>query len=288
MKNIAAVIILYHPKILEVEKNISLLASQVSHCFIVDNSVPKTEQLMLPDNATLISLGENVGIAKAQNIGLKKAQEQNADFTVLFDQDSQVTKSIVIDLHKSYYLEAAKTHKVIAVGPRPFDIFTQKIMIPSVQKEHASLSELTICSQIIASGKMIKMEYLDEVGLFLEELFIDGVDHEWCWRAKVKGFSVAINESVIMNHQLGDARGRFLGITYKIGSPIRLFYQFRNILILSRRDYVPTYWKLRNLISIPVRFVIFSIRGPNRSKRIRFMLRGIFKGILYNSKTINN
>lgn len=89
-----------------------------------------------------------------------------------------------------------------------------------------------------------------------------------------------------MHHQLGDARGKFLGVTYKIGAPIRLYYRFRNILLLSRKSYVPVYWKIRNLVSITICLVIFTIKGPERHKRIGYMLKGIYAGIT-KSYTLN-
>lgn len=278
MSKVIAIVILYHPDIKTLQKNLNELSTQVDECILVDNSTPATSGLNFANNVVHITLNENSGIAKAQNIGLEKALEQNADYAVLFDQDSDIPKEFISKLLNTFDLPEAKANNLIAVGPRPFDIFTQKKMTPTVQKE-TTLSKLTLCSQIIASGKMINLSMLKTVGFFEEELFIDGVDHEWCWRAKAKGFSVAINENVIMHHQLGDARGELLGITYKIGSPIRLFYQFRNILILSRRNYVPIYWKLRNLISMPVRFLIFTVKGPRRKLRLKYMLKGIKEGL---------
>ena len=198
----------------------------------------------------------------------------------MFDQDSVIEQDFVSLLKGSFNNAKSLNKNLIAVGPRPFDIFTNKLMKPKIEKEIYTNTNLTFCNQIIASGKMIDASLLAQVGLFESELFIDSVDHEWCWRAKSKGFDIAINEHVVMKHQLGDARGSFLGLQYKIGSPNRLYYQFRNILILARRGYVPTYWKFRNLLAMPLKFIIFSIKGPERRKRIKFMLKGLYDGVL--------
>ena len=82
-----------------------------------------------------------------------------------------------------------------------------------------------------------------------------------------------------MNHRLGDARGKFLGMTYKIGSPIRLYYQFRNILVLCRRGYVPLYWKFSNIIGMILRFIIFSTQVEDSDIRRSYMIKGFIAGI---------
>jgi rhamnosyltransferase len=118
-------------------------------------------------------------------------------------------------------------------------------------------------------------------------LFIDGVDHEWCWRAKQKNLMVAIAEKVEMVHRLGDSRSKFAGLTYKVGSPIRLYYQFRNVLILSRRGYVPWYWKCRNLAVLPIRFFANSLLQDHKVDRIKYMLCGLWDGLLKRKGAFN-
>lgn len=83
-----------------------------------------------------------------------------------------------------------------------------------------------------------------------------------------------------MVHRLGDSRAKFAGITYKVGSPIRLYYQFRNILLLSRRSYVPFYWKLRCTCLLPVRFFLNGLMQSNRRHRVKYMLKGLADGVL--------
>jgi rhamnosyltransferase len=149
-----------------------------------------------------------------------------------------------------------------------------------VQREVSVYENLVCVTQIISSGMMIDLSKLELIGFKDERLFIDGVDHEWCWRAKTQNLLVAIANNVEMVHKLGDGRSKFAGITYKVGSPIRLYYQFRNILILTRRGYVPTYWKTRNVLVLPIRFFANSLLQSNKRERIKFMLCGLLDGLL--------
>ncbi|HFP9739483.1 TPA: glycosyltransferase family 2 protein, partial [Escherichia coli] len=84
----------------------------------------------------------------------------------------------------------------------------------NIQRDIQIFEGFSLTKQIIASGKLINLEVLDQVGFMEDDLFIDGVDHEWCWRAGRLGYKIAIIENAIMKHRLGDARGNFLGFTY--------------------------------------------------------------------------
>jgi len=61
---------------------------------------------------------------------------------------------------------------------------------------------------------------------------------------------------------------------------VRLYYQFRNILILTRRGYVPGYWKMRNLCVLPIRFFANAFLQDQKLTRVKFMLCGLWDGLL--------
>jgi len=277
LNDIYAVVILYNPNVNFLISNLPNILSQVNKVVLVDNSTSSLQLTSEFDSCVYIANHENLGIAKAQNIGIKYAIDDGAEYVILFDQDSEVDNKLITSLHQSF-VASKDAYKLACVGPRVLDVFSNKKVSPLVQKEKFTVDGLTVCSQIIASGKMISKDAVLAVGYMEDELFIDGVDHEWCWRAVSKGFNVAIDENAVMTHQLGEGRKSFCGIKYKISAPIRLYYQFRNILNLSRRDYVPVYWKLRNLFAIPARFFLMSLQ-LNRKEYIRYMLKGILHGI---------
>lgn len=279
MKSFAAVVILYNPEIDILLKNIKLLKSQVDYVYLIDNSGSVLDVSITDlDYVKYCFNNDNLGIAEAQNIGIKLAQKEGVDYVTLFDQDSHLTENFIDGLYASFNVASNHRIKLACVGPRIIDVFTNNKVTPFIQRDSYSVENITICSQIIASGKMVDIKVLNEIGLMESQLFIDGVDHEWCWRARSRGFSVAINEDVKMVHQLGESKKSFLGIKYTVSSPIRLYYQFRNILILSRRNYVPMYWKIRSLLSIPVRYIILSLTDDDSSRIIAYMNKGLIDG----------
>lgn len=278
----SAIIITYNPNVDVLRSNvISLLASPfIKEIIIVDNgSLNNLDSLRDKQGVIIMYLGTNRGIATAQNIGLRIVQKSSSKYALLLDQDSEIESELVEKLINGFQELTLCGYKLAAVGPRPYDLFEEKKMKPRIQRDKNISNNYSITKQIIASGKLINMDALNEVGMMEDDLFIDGVDHEWCWRAGKYGYTIAIIENAIMKHRLGDGRGKFLGVTYKIGSPIRLYYQFRNILLLSRRTYVPLYWKIRCLMGMLLRFIIFSFKEKDSKIRRYYMIKGLVSGL---------
>ncbi|TRY30780.1 glycosyltransferase family 2 protein [Aliiglaciecola sp. M165] len=276
---IGATIILYKPDMFVTEQLLKTVVQQVDVLSIIDNSPKATEIDLKTESMHYHHFPNNIGIAAAHNVGLNDLRQAGCIYGLLLDQDSSVDSDFAFRL--SSLLVASKIQKrpVVAIGPRILCSFSEKTIKPRVQKEIAAYDDLVCVTQIISSGMMIDLAALDSIGMKDEQLFIDGVDHEWCWRARTHNLLVAIADKVEMVHRLGDSRGKFAGITYKVGTPVRLYYQFRNILVLSRRDYVPGYWKFRNLCVIPIRFFANCVLQNNRIERLKFMLCGLWDGI---------
>lgn len=282
---IAAIVVTFHPEQGLLRHLISSLSHQVDQIIVVDNTdTPPTKNSSawlkeIVASGLWLGRGSNLGIAEAQNLGIEKARQLGAKRVLLLDQDSEVGENFVRYLVCSAERLEQQGVALACIGPRPYCLHENRLHKPRVQKELNQLGEVTLVRQIIASGMLISMASLEQVGLKESRLFIDGVDHEWCWRAAKKGYVVGVCEHVIMPHRLGSHRGSILALKYKVDSPVRLYYQFRNILLLSRRGYVPTYWKLRNLLALPVRFALMSLFEKPRFKRCHYMLKGLWHGL---------
>ena len=277
---IGAVLVVYKPDLALTERLLTRLYGQTEEVVIVDNSPTPHDFTKVIKHYHYIHLADNSGIAHAHNAGLLYLLKAGCEYAILLDQDSLIPSDMVFNL--SSLLKASNKIKqnVVAIGPRIRCSFSDKKVNSKIQKEVFEYDDLVGVTQIIASGMMIDLSALDQIGLKDESLFIDGVDHEWCWRARSMGFDIAKAKNVEMVHRLGDSRSKFIGVTYKVGAPIRLYYQFRNILLLSRRPYVPTYWKVRCLFFMPIRLFLNSVMQKNRLKRLGFMLKGIIDGVL--------
>ena len=58
-------------------------------------------------------------------------------------------------------------------------------------------------TSLITSGSLINTSIFSEIGGYNEKLFIDEVDHEYCYRIKMLGYSVLQLENILLNHTLG-------------------------------------------------------------------------------------
>jgi len=245
---------------------------------VVDNS-PLSHQDWLPPSVEFRHCPENAGIAHAQNIGLLLAKQQGYDYAMLLDQDSQLSEQFLHTVKQRVVEAQSHYPDLAAYGPTIVSEFDGQIVRAAVQRavpdEHGFLHR----RQIIASGKVIPLAVLSDIGLMEDALFIDGVDHEWCWRASLNGYRIISDTHALLRHKQGEARKRIMGMTFKVGSPVRLYYQYRNILILLRRSYVPFYWKIRNCVALPVRWVINGWFLEQRRERRRYMWQGLIDGL---------
>jgi rhamnosyltransferase len=276
---IGAAVILFKPDSDVTYKLIESVLKQVDVLCIIDNSPAPTVLNIAKDKLHYHHFPENIGVAAAHNISLRDLRNLGCEYGLLLDQDSQIDDDFVFRMSSLLVASKIKNQPLIAIGPRIICSFSDKSVKPRVQRQILVYDDLVCVTQIISSGMMIDLPKLELIGFKDETLFIDGVDHEWCWRARTRDYMVAIADKVEMVHRLGDARSKFAGVTYKVGSPIRLYYQFRNILLLSRRSYVPNYWKIRNLLVLPIRFLANSLLQTQKRKRLNYMMCGLWDGL---------
>ena len=282
--NIGVIVVLFNPEIDHINALVARFADPIWHLVLVDNSPYSCEQ-KLKENVAYFHSGENVGIAEAQNIGLRYAFSQSIDYAFLLDQDSIFTPDLAMTLYKQFRALEGET-AIGAIGPSILCQFSESIDKGLVQKGEKISQDLKEVKQIISSGMLLSRESFFEVGEKDSGLFIDGVDHEWCWRAREKGFAIYQSMKAKMPHRQGDGRVKVSGITFKLGAPIRLYYQFRNVLILSRRSYVPLYWKCRHIAALPLRFIVNAFFFPQNKTRGKYMCRGLWDGLLKRSGAI--
>ena len=237
---IAGILVSYEPEAQTLSSTFASLLPQLEHLFLVDNgsSIDPADLLDLKseERLTIIRLDENLGIAAAQNVGIAAAREMGADFVVLSDQDTvypQGAISQLIDVFERWPKAAAVVPLFNDVNKSSSDGFileTSLFFSPTrlVGGEHSLL-------QAIASGKVVRLSAMEEIGAMDEDLFIDWVDLEWCWRARHNGYQVIGSGDVEITHTLGDS-ARSIGYRdVNLRSPVRHYYITRNGLSLALR-----------------------------------------------------
>lgn len=295
---VQAVVVTYFPEISVLSALLLELSNQVAFVYVIDNTpafdarVAEGLAKLNLGNVLLQRLGDNFGIAKALNVGIEKARVSGATHVLLCDQDSLPATDMVENLLDAYSKLVSRGEKVCAVGPAYVDRNTRigfpfqaevagklfySLVKPDVQRPVVEVMTL------ITSGSLIGVEVFADVGLMREDFFIDHVDTEWCLRARSRGFQIFGSCRAQLMHCLGDEAIRvwFFGWREHNGySPTRLYYRFRNFLLLCRLPYVPLLWAFRSS-----RYWLFSLYAhcffaQNRGLNARAIARGLWDGIL--------
>lgn len=281
-KKIGSVIVLYNPDLTVLSKLISQIRMQVDKIVLIDNShLPQINDELIKDSKIHYShLGGNKGIAYAQNEGIKYLESQDIDYVIFFDQDSIPPEDLVAKLYSSYKNLLALIPNIGALGARPFNRGENKKYEATVMKGYKINERITEVNEIISSASFVPIKNFSDIGYMDESLFIDGVDHEWCWRAKeIKNLRFFIVEDALLSHQIGEGDRYFLIRKVSIPTPFRTYYQFRNFFILSKRTYVPKYWKIVNLIKYIIKLFYYPVFISPRYEYLKKILKGIIDGI---------
>lgn len=290
ISTVCAVVVAYHPDEVAMRALLRAVAPQVGASVVVDNT-PEDAVTGLgrtpPPGTTWLPESGNVGLAAAQNDGIAWALQRGFRYVLMLDQDSLPGDGMVAAL-----LEASRRlnqlQRVAAVGPRFHDLREDRdapfvrIGFPFNRKRWATPEAPTpACDFLIASGALMALDVLADVGGMDAGLFIDNVDLEWCFRARARGYGLHGVYAATMHHRLGDTRRALpfgLGQVVVHGS-LRLFYMMRNRVLLYRLPHTPTVWIAQDLPRALMKLILFGLLIGPRRRNLRYMLRGLADGL---------
>ena len=274
---VIAIVVTHDPDLTALGYLLEALKRQVSATIIVDNHSTRNLSNFLfagaPSTETLLPLGENLGIAAAQNRGIERARVMGAEAVILFDQDSLPEPDMVWKLVAALGALAAEGRKVAAVGPRPVDARLGRHSTGDDGPERGPVP----VDHLIASGCLIPMAAFEAVGPLREELFIDYVDIEWCLRAASLGLICYRLDTLPMAHEFGSPVD-VLGRSYVSHTPMRHYYLFRNTIWIWRQRALPWRWRLRMTPRLLLRLGFNAIFARPHRQQWRLMRRGIADG----------
>lgn len=259
--NVAASIVIYNSS-LNVIDNIRSYIDQVDRIYIIDNSeIPNNNLVLLIShlpNACYFSNNGNMGIAYALNKAAGEAIKEGYHFLLTMDDDTYLPEDSVEKM--LFFLKSSSDSNIAIVGgqsnPDLFDESIKGVLFT------------------ITSGNLLNLSVYKKIGPFLNELFIDYVDHEYCFRIHKYGYKIFEMNNIHLTHELGSQKKRkFLGInfTWTSHNPIRIYYKTRNCFIVLRRyDFLPFtvkfyFWK--DVIRDLIKMIFFE-----NNKRYRFEL----------------
>lgn len=259
---LCGVVVWYNPGMQEVN-NIKSYVYKLDKLFVVDNSTENNKQLLsnIDDSSNIeyISNGDNLGIAKALNIGCKNAIKYGYKWILTMDQDSEFEK-MTFERYISSVENMIKEDDQIAIFA-PLTDDSKKPTIGYINK-------------VITSGCILHLNAYKIVNGFDNNLFIDEVDHDFCFRLIKNGYKIYKFSDIKLKHKLGNYnRVKILNKSIPITNHnyIRRYYIIRNRCEIRRRypEYTSHYTK-SNIIDL-IRVILLE---PDKLIKVRYMLKG--------------
>lgn len=272
-KKSAAIYTAYKPDS-NFEKRIQVVADQVELIIIVDNTPGGHDfDSSVRNRFVVLQDGINKGLGVAINKGLECAKNHGCDAVILFDQDSTPDDGVVYTLFQ--VLNECDANCI--VGPTLIDD-EKNSAIDLIRFENNCTVTPKEC--IPTSGMAFRLDGLPNDIAFSEELFLDFVDFDWCWRLKEKGWRIYQVSGIYMLHRLGLAQKKILRLTYHVPTPVRHYFQFRDGLRLIGMQHVPIYSKIRYTCILIPKILVYPLILSNGLLRLKWMLLGIKDYIL--------
>ncbi len=160
-------------------------------------------------NIVLIQSETNHGFAKGNNIAIKYVLSQKADYAFLLNNDTTMERNLLEKLVSTFESDSS----VGIVGPKIFDLnhsgylqesgmAADRFGYPLSVKSIAPYDEFKVFF-VSGCAMMIKSEILGEIGLFDEEYFMFAEDFDLCWRVRLAGYKIKVNEEARIYHASG-------------------------------------------------------------------------------------
>jgi rhamnosyltransferase len=267
---ISACVVLYNPGE-NIFNNVNLILEQIQYLYIIDNSdLDKCKLLFDKENISYFKNKGNKGIATALNQAARQAIADGFNYLLTMDQDSILDPHLIDNYIK--YLHSNISDRVGLLSPNY--LYKEYSNNTRQGRNYTVLLSMT-------SGSLLNLTAFKIIGPFVEELFIDYVDFEYCLRLGKKGYNIIKVHNANIYHNLGSMQQRkflFRKVSITNHSPLRLFYRTRNRFYIYK-----SYLKDFPVFVIKDLFVfineLIKILFYEKSKREKF--RWILKGFNY-------
>lgn len=275
--NVGGIIITFNPDE-RFNERVAAIAEQVTRLIIVDNASTRPlvlGQAFAEGRITIIQNNMNLGVATALNQGVRQLQRERFEWALTFDQDTLIEPTFVNEmvLLFSAYPDREKL-AVIGAGYCAENEFYENGIVRGSYTEQKT---------VITSGSLVSIAAYNCIGGFLEALFIDHVDHEFCLSAWSNGYKVIRGRVPIMRHVIGKEKSfgfRKLSFTVSIHPPIRYYYRYRNPFILLRRHIMchPS-WLVKMILKKTIILIPIIVLSSDRLAIMSNAFRGFVDGV---------
>jgi len=197
---ILAGIVTYNPDIERLRENLDAIVKQVDGILVVDNgsdNIADAERLVRRyPKAAMLKNGENLGIARALNQEMEYAEENGYGWVLALDQDSVCPEGMTDEYRKYVSIDEQIGMFACRFKNRGID-GSVKIPVTSQGTKEVKIA--------ITSGCMTRVTAWKNSGKYDERLFIDYVDHDFCYSLRKNGYKIIQVSGVVLIHELGQS-----------------------------------------------------------------------------------
>ena len=259
----------YYPDKELLTRNVQAYVNEVDKVLVWENT-PATEKMQYRyvrhEKIEYCGDGAN-SISHALNSAWRYAKDNGFDYMLTMDQDSVFAD---FSLYKNTVMANCKGHAAIY---SPYIEHAPRPAAP-VQEVHYA----------ITSGTMLPVSAISAVGGYDESFAIDGVDIEFCLRARGRGIRTYMIGDCVLTQKYGVPRvAYFLGhrVSYASYSANRLYHIYKSQVILIRKYHSDEHWKnfcFYLLRKTPRNIILFE---KDKIRKLWAIVRGIVAGVLY-------
>ena len=274
MGRVYSLITLYNPDESVVKKS-KQIAAQTEKAFLCDNSNRNNSALFqCIENAAYMANMKNLGLPGAFNKILRdpKLSWHEDDIIIFFDQDSEIKEGYIERLIFGFKVAEKEYKNLGCYGPVFFNTSNGTVEIPKIKQE--LLDGVYKVRNIITSSMVVRYKNLQKIGFWNEKLFLDLADWDLCWRMEANGMLCCITDSITLYHSVGDGEKRVGPFTFRVGQPVREYYQTRNALNLLEEGYIPFKMRVRLFANVTVRPILHYMFLNEKKQRVKYIKKG--------------
>ncbi len=257
---------------------------------VVDNKSTNESVIKLKEieGITLIEASQNAGFSAGNNLGIKFALDNKADYILLLNNDTIVTKDSIAKMylklkeHEDVGIMSCRimyfdNKKLVNYCGGEIDYFKGTAVFYNKGKEYKDNENDFIYTKITTGCCMLmKSDTIKNVGFLSEEYFMYYEDVDFCVRIQKKGYKIGVCLDAVIYHKESASSGGK-------ESPFAIQWNTRNRIIFINK--YKCYGVLTKLFFYSTRFIV-AIKY--KMKHQEDNLEALKKGIAEGRKAIKN
>jgi GT2 family glycosyltransferase len=228
----------------------------------------------------IIYAGENTGFAKGNNIGIRRALNRGADYVLLLNDDTVVSRNfldILVAEAEKDPLTGMLGPEVLYYGDRErisfmgakFDQAAGTFSFPHADELCSALTVPSPVESDYVTGcaLLVKKSLLEKIGLLDERFFLYWEDSDWGLRAAAAGFRSLVVPAAKIWHKISVSSGGN-------DSPLKIYHKTKSHLLFAQLHSPRAKKTIMTAMVRDVAWLIFKCRAEGRFTKAAAYLAG--------------